>query len=97
MWGDVPEDGMTNFEVWFGMVEMLMGVEGCLVLGSREERSVGELIEDRLGYGVSYRVEGEATAGDALRQLNLIEAYAGCKLQVPEEPRHFYKTRMVTN
>jgi hypothetical protein len=79
------------------LVEMLMDVEGCLVLGSFEPYAVGEAVPDRNGFGVVYRVEGEATAEDARRQLHLIEKFAGCVFQQPPAPPWFYKTRMVTH
>lgn len=87
--------GVTNLETWLTLVELLMDREGCLVLGSFEPYKVGGLVPDRNGFGVLYRVEGEATAKDARRQFHLIEEFAGCRLEEPVPPPHFYKTVMV--
>lgn len=88
---------MTNLETWMSLVEMLMDCDGSIVMGSFIPYRVGETVPDRNGFGVAYRVEGEATAADALRQLHLIEKFAGCVFAPPPEPPWFYKTVMVTH
>ncbi len=88
---------VNQLETWLSLVEMLMDLDGFLVLGSFEPRQVGQSVPDRMGLGVFYQVQGDASAEDARRQMRLIEKFSGCVFEEPPSPPHFYKTVMVTN
>lgn len=88
---------MNPRDVWLSVVEMLLTAEGYMVLGSWERYQVGDLVADRNGFGVNYRISGEAKVKDARRQMQLIEQMAGVPLAEPECPPFFYKTVMVSH
>jgi len=88
---------MNPQEAWWSVVEMLLTAEGYLVLGSWEPHQVGDVVPDRMGCGVKYRISGEAKVKDARRQMQLIERMAGVPLEEPQEPAFFYKTVMVSH
>jgi hypothetical protein len=88
---------MNPQEAWWSVVEMLLTAEGYMVLGSWEPRQVGDVVPDRNGFGMKYKISGEAKVKDARRQMQLIERMAGIPLFEPEEPPFFYKTVMVTS
>ena len=76
-------------------IAYLMKRDGYMVMGSGVPLKIGERVPDRFSAGFILEISGLATEEDAVRQLGLIEEFAGEKLEPPPLPAHFYKTVMV--
>ncbi len=60
-----------------------------MVLGSWVEMCPGDVV-DRQGVPC-YKVVGEATYEDAMRQVAILQEMAGARITVPQRPPYFYK------
>ncbi len=82
---------------WMEAMALLFSRDGYMVMGSERACEVGEMVPDRFGTGVWYRVTGPASLEDARRQMGILCKHYGEDFVEPVVPAHFYKTVMVAH